>query len=164
MFEPLNLKALASLLATVVIAPLFITYLSIRPIGDQQINVLLLVTSACLVVYAVLFLQITSSNAYFENNRISITSMFYSYEFKIDESDTIEFTDTIEDARLLAYRSNGISLPGYKMGNFKTKRGDTVIALLTRPPYLVIDKEDMFIIISIKNEDIEIINEMRSAS
>ncbi|WP_219907265.1 PH domain-containing protein, partial [Photobacterium kishitanii] len=105
----------------------------------------------CFSVFYIGLSQIKSSKVNVSDGSLIIKSTFYKDIVLISSIDNIEVVDELVNKNHLMYRSNGISMTGYKIGYFTLTNHKKAFLYTTEPPYLVINTQNQTVIISKNN-------------
>ncbi|TFH90998.1 hypothetical protein [Vibrio ouci] len=95
------------------------------------------------VVTVALSYQLQGTKVIVTDNKLVLKSMFYSSEVLLEDITSVEsFAQELPTQYYLIQRTNGIQLPGYFSGHYKTHNKLDSFVLATYPPYLVVTTRD----------------------
>ncbi|MGD8110622.1 hypothetical protein [Vibrio sp. TRT 17S01] len=103
------------------------------------------------ITTAILAYQLHGTKVTVADNKLVLSSLFYSSEVLLKDIDTVEiFKHELPPRYYLIQRVNGIHLPNYFAGKFKTHEKLDSFVLATYPPYLVItsNSKELYILSS----------------
>ncbi|ENM5728479.1 hypothetical protein CW613_001420 [Vibrio mimicus] len=87
--------------------------------------------------------QLQGTKVIINDGRLVLKSLFYSDEVVLDNILSVEsFEQELPPRYYLIKRINGIHLPSYFVGKFKTHDKSDAFVLATYPPYLVVTASD----------------------
>ncbi len=137
------------LVVIVFITPVIITIIS-EFIFTKRITLKVsgLVVMIMVAVTTVLAYQVQETKVEITNEKLVLSSTFYSSEILLRDIKLVEsFEKELPLKYHLVQRSNGINLPSYFAGYFKTHDKSDSFVIATSPPYLVVTSNDSDLLI-----------------